>query len=220
MFLFVSRCVTPSWGYLWLADLAFLVVFWCLSSALFWCLVLFCPTLWFSVGQFCRLSDFGTFATLFCPWPRLSVPAACPFRLWSSPFWSQPLSTPFLSFGLCSAPFWSFDGQQTLRRVSRCRSSSRVFTLATAVFGLLLRFLGLSSPQHVGFYRHNLSTLPRPPNLCVRLSISPSVCPRGPTFIFAQTSFPKPTLIFLTTAIFIFNVLKVGAPVIFYFRSL
>jgi hypothetical protein len=32
-------------------------------------------------------------------------------------------------------------------RVSRCRSSSRVFTLATAVFGLLLRFLGLSSPS-------------------------------------------------------------------------
>ena len=32
-------------------------------------------------------------------------------------------------------------------RVSRCRSSSQGFTLATAVFGLLLRFLGLSSPS-------------------------------------------------------------------------
>jgi hypothetical protein len=114
----------------------------------------------FLLVQFCRLSDFGTFAILPCSDLALvrPRPPPCPFRSSPSSFWSQPLSTPFLSFGLCSVPFWSFDGQQAHRRVSRCRSSSRVFTLATAVFGLLLRFLGLSSPQHVGFYRHNLST--------------------------------------------------------------
>jgi hypothetical protein len=77
---------------------------------------------------------------------RLSASVG-PFRLGRRSVFiaHSSLVVPFGPAPTCnSAPLCQFSRPF---RVSRCRSSSRVFTLATAVFGLLLRFLGLSSPS-------------------------------------------------------------------------